>query len=64
MALIPALDGARLHALAARSPATAGGGYVQVEFSPMHATTCACLTGGVCSCGAQALFEGLVLSGT
>jgi hypothetical protein len=65
MLLEPVLDGARLHEMSARSPATPGGGYVVIELAPVHDLECDALNGGgaPCDCGAQALFEGLVLSG-
>ena len=64
MLLEPVLDGVRLHEMSARSPTTPGGGYVVIELAPVHAPDCEALTAGVpCDCGAQVLFEGLVLSG-
>jgi hypothetical protein len=64
MPLEPVLDGQRLHEMSGRSPVTEAGGYVQIELAPVHAPKCAGLiTGGACDCGAQAMFERLVLVG-
>jgi len=65
MLLEPVMDGLRLHEMSARSPATTGGGYVVIELAPVHDLECDALNGSSapCDCGAQALFEGLVLSG-
>ena len=65
MLLEPVMDGARVHELSARSPLTTGGGYVVIELAPVHGPACHVNLAPPtpCDCGAQALFEGLVLSG-
>jgi len=63
MLLEPVTDGGRLHELSARSPATPGGGYVVIELAPVHSRDCEVFEQKPCDCGAQGLFEGLVLSG-
>ena len=65
MLLEPVMDGARVHELSARSPLTTGGGYVVIELAPVHGPACRINLAPPtpCDCGAQALFEGLILSG-